>query len=83
MKEYKLKEYSIEKLLQKVDKIPVSLALAQAAIESGWGTSRFAIEGNALYGQYIWDQNKDGIVPEQSHPYFDPIYIVHIKHSPR
>ena len=64
MKEYKLKEYSIEKLLQKVDKIPVSLALAQAAIESGWGTSRFAIEGNALFGQYIWDQNKDGIVPE-------------------
>ena len=64
MKEYKLKEYSIDKLLQKVDKIPVSLALAQAAIESGWGTSRFAIEGNALFGQYIWDQNKDGIVPE-------------------
>ena len=64
MKEYKLKEYSIEKLLQKVDKIPVSLALAQAVIESGWGTSRFAIEGNALFGQYIWDQNKDGIVPE-------------------
>ncbi len=64
MKEYKLKEYSIDKLLQKVDKIPVSLALAQAAIESGWGTSRFAIEGNALFGQYIWDQNNDGIVPE-------------------
>ncbi len=64
MKEYKLKEYSIDKLLQKVDKIPVSLALAQAAIESGWGTSRFAIEGNALFGQYIWDQNKNGIVPK-------------------
>mgnify|MGYP001257496481 FL=1 len=64
MKEYKLKEYSVDELLQKVDKIPVSLALAQAVIESGWGTSRFAIEGNALYGQYIWDQNKDGIVPE-------------------
>ena len=64
MKEYNLKEYSIEKLLHKIDKIPVSLALAQAAIESGWGTSRFAIEGNALFGQYIWDQNKDGIVPE-------------------
>ena len=64
MKEYNLKEYSIEKLLKKIDKVPVSLALAQAAIESGWGTSRFAIEGNALFGQYIWDQNKDGIVPE-------------------
>ncbi len=64
MKEYKLDEYSIDKLIQRVDKIPVSLALAQAAIESGWGTSRFAIEGNALFGQYIWDKNKNGIVPE-------------------
>jgi len=64
MEEYKLQEHSIDKLLLKVDKIPVSIALAQAAIESGWGTSRFAIEGNALFGQYIWDQNKNGIVPE-------------------
>ena len=64
MNEYKLQERSIDKLLRKVDKIPVSLALAQAVIESGWGTSRFATEGNALFGQYIWDQNKDRIVPE-------------------
>jgi Bax protein len=39
-------------LLRHVDVVPVSLALAQAAIESGWGTSRFAVEGNALFGQY-------------------------------
>ena len=37
-----------------MDIIPVSLAIAQAAVESGWGTSRFALEGNALYGQWTW-----------------------------
>lgn len=45
--------------------IPVSLALAQAAIESGWGSSRFAREGNALYGQWTWDDDAAGIVPTQ------------------
>ena len=44
-----------------MDIIPVSLAIAQAAIESGWGTSRFALEGNALYGQWTW--TNDGITP--------------------
>ena len=46
----KYKAETLDALLIKVDKIPVSLALAQAAIESGWGTSRFAYEGNALLG---------------------------------
>src|SRR5438128_793574 len=41
-------------LLNRVDVIPPSLALAQAASESGWGTSRFAREGNALFGQWTW-----------------------------
>ena len=41
-------------LLKRVDAIPVPIALAQAAIESGWGTSRFAIKGNALFGQWAW-----------------------------
>jgi len=50
--------------LIKVDAIPVSIALSQAAVESGWGTSRFAYEGNALYGQYIWKRG-EGIVPEE------------------
>ena len=54
---------TIDELLQKVDAIPVSLALAQAVIESGWGTSRFAYEGNALFGQYIWSSGKNGIIP--------------------
>lgn len=50
-------------LLQRVDSIPPSLALAQAALESGWGTSRFAREGNNLYG--IWCYTPGcGIVPK-------------------
>ena len=63
MKEYE--SLTIDNLLLKVDVIPVSLALAQAVIESGWGTSRFAYEGNALFGQYIWDNSKDGIIPNE------------------
>jgi len=52
------------KLLQRINIIPVSLALGQAIIESGWGQSRFAIEGNALYGQWTYDQQQ-GLVPKQ------------------
>ena len=44
-----------------MDMIPVSIALAQAAKESGWGTSRFALEGNAIFGQWTWDGQ--GIAP--------------------
>ncbi|MBA54932.1 MAG: glucosaminidase [Pseudomonadales bacterium] len=50
-------------LLERVDVVPASLAMAQAAIESGWGTSRFASEGNALFGQWTWGE--DAIVPER------------------
>ena len=63
MEEYK--ENSIDNLLMKVDAIPVSLALAQAVIESGWGTSRFAYEGNALFGQYVWGKTNNGIIPNE------------------
>lgn len=52
-------------LLMRADFIPVSLALAQAAIESGWGTSRFARQGNALFGQWAW-QASAGIKPAQA-----------------
>ena len=52
--EYKVKKGSIEELKNRMDMIPVSLALAQAAKESGWGTSRFALEGNAIFGQWTW-----------------------------
>jgi len=49
-------------ILDRADFIPVSLALAQAAIESGWGTSRFARQGNALFGQWAWQEDV-GIKP--------------------
>ena len=52
----------INELLFNVNVIPNSIVLAQAANESGWGTSRFAREYNALFGQYTYDENK-GIVP--------------------
>ena len=50
----------------RMDIIPVSIALAQAANESGWGTSRFALEGNALFGQWTW--SKKGILPKNKDP---------------
>jgi Bax protein len=53
-----------ERLLRRVDTVPVSLALAQSAAESGWGTSRFARNGNALFGQWTWDQGS-GLVPSE------------------
>ncbi len=53
----------ISRLLYRLDTIPPSLALAQAAIESGWGTSYFSQKGNALFGQWVWDENEAGIVP--------------------
>ena len=49
-------------LLERVNTVPVSIALGQAAIESGWGTSRFALQGNALFGQWAWSKNA-GIRP--------------------
>jgi Bax protein len=53
----------IDQALYKLDIIPAGLALGQAAYESGYGTSRFAAEGNALYGQ--WTFGGEGLVPEQ------------------
>ncbi|RED51489.1 glucosaminidase domain-containing protein [Aestuariispira insulae] len=61
---YKVKPGKINNLLARVDVVPVSLALAQAAIESGWGSSRFARQGNALFGEWTWNENNKGIVPD-------------------
>lgn len=58
-----LTELDREQLLMRVNIIPASLALVQAAEESGWGTSRFALEGNALFGQ--WDYSGNGMKPER------------------
>ncbi|MDP1932461.1 MAG: glucosaminidase domain-containing protein [Gammaproteobacteria bacterium] len=66
--EYKLQDSGlnnaemVEELLVRVDVIPVSLALAQAATESAWGTSRFAREGNNIFGQWCYDEGC-GLVP--------------------
>ena len=59
--EYKVKKGDLAQLMLRMDIIPVSIALAQAAKESGWGTSRFALEGNAIFGQWTW--NGKGIAP--------------------
>ena len=67
-KKYKIKfdnEHKMEiidKLLLRVEIIPNSIVLAQAAIESGWGSSRFAQEYNGLFGEYTYDNSK-GVVP--------------------
>ncbi len=52
-------------LLMKINTIPISMILSQAIIESGWGSSRFAQEGNALFGQWTWKSN-DGIKPQKN-----------------
>ena len=52
----------LQQLLIRVDEIPPSLALAQAAIESAWGTSRFAVQGNNLFGQWCYKKGC-GLVP--------------------
>lgn len=57
----------LAELLRRVDAVPVSLALAQAAVESGWGTSRFAAEGNALFGQWTED-GEHAITPQERDP---------------
>ena len=63
-KQYGVLNKDLVTLKIRMDYVPVSLAIAQAAKESGWGTSRFAIEGNALFGQWTW--TGEGIKPAGS-----------------
>ena len=60
------KRASMAELLRRVDVVPVSLAIAQAAEESGWGTSRIARHGNAMFGQQTWSGH--GITPQNRKP---------------
>ena len=60
-KQYGVKSNDFSTLKIRMDEIPTSLAIAQAAKETGWGTSRFAQEGNALFGQWTW--SGEGIKP--------------------
>jgi len=53
-----------QQLLQRIDEVPVALVLAQAANESGWGTSRFVQQANNLFGHWTW-QADQGLVPLQ------------------
>ena len=61
LKQYGVVNNDLSTLKVRMDIVPVSLAIAQAAKETGWGTSRFALEGNALFGQWTWSD--DGIKP--------------------
>ena len=64
--EYKVKNNDLAELKKRIDIVPISLAIAQAAIESGWGTSRFAQEGNAYFGQKVIGTQVNGIKPSES-----------------
>ncbi len=63
-KQYGVVNKDLSTLKIRMDIVPVSLAIAQAAKETGWGTSRFALEGNALFGQWTW--SGEGIKPAGS-----------------
>jgi Bax protein len=63
-KQYGVKSGDLSTLKIRMDEIPVSLAIAQAAKETGWGTSRFALEGNALFGQWTW--SGEGLKPKEA-----------------
>ena len=60
-KQYGVTGKDLSTLKIRMDEVPVSMAIAQAAKETGWGTSRFAQEGNALFGQWTW--SGEGIKP--------------------
>ena len=63
-KQYGVKLNDLSTLKIRMDEIPTSLAIAQAAKETGWGTSRFAQEGNALFGQWTW--SGEGLKPKEA-----------------
>ena len=63
-KQYGVKSKDLSTLKIRMDEIPTSLAIAQAAKETGWGTSRFALEGNALFGQWTW--SGEGLKPKDA-----------------
>ena len=63
-KQYGIPSKDLSILKIRMDEIPVSLAIAQAAKETGWGTSRFAQEGNALFGQWTW--SGEGLKPKEA-----------------
>ena len=63
-KQYGVTNKDLSTLKIRMDEVPISMAIAQAAKETGWGTSRFAQEGNALFGQWTW--SGEGIKPSEA-----------------
>tara|TARA_B100000989_G_C19515076_1_gene461201 strand:- start:1102 stop:2175 length:1074 start_codon:yes stop_codon:yes gene_type:complete len=63
-KQYGVRQNDLSTLKIRMDEIPVSMAIAQAAKETGWGTSRFALKGNALFGQWTW--SGEGLKPKNA-----------------
>ena len=63
-KQYGVLNKDLPTLKIRMDEVPTSMAIAQAAKETGWGTSRFAQEGNALFGQWTW--SGEGIKPSDA-----------------
>ena len=63
-KQYGVRKNDLSTLKVRMDEIPASLAIAQAAKETGWGTSRFALKGNALFGQWTW--SGEGLKPKNA-----------------
>ncbi len=63
-KQYGVRKNDLSTLKVRMDEVPTSLAIAQAAKETGWGTSRFALKGNALFGQWTW--SGEGLKPKNA-----------------
>ena len=76
-KNYKIKDiFNKKEYLEKIDKIPPSLALAQAAIESGWGKSRFVKEANNIFGH--WEYSNKGLAPKSKYEHIKINYSLKI-----
>ena len=74
---YKIKNITDKnEFLKKIDKIPPSLALAQAAIESGWGKSRFVKKANNIYGH--WTYSNKGLAPKSKYDHIKIDYSIRI-----
>ena len=64
-KKYRInKLYNLKSYMMKIDIIPPAMVLAQAAIESGWGKSRFMREANNIFGHWTYNP-KIGMIPKQ------------------
>lgn len=63
---YDVEDRDVKELLRRVDVVPASLVLSQAALESGWGTSRFARHGNNFFGMRTYNKDAKGIDPKEA-----------------